>query len=134
MFLIDTSVWIYVFGPRPHTELRDRVAALVLENQVATTPPVIFEILRGARTLTEAETLKSRLRSLHVLPYLEPDWNEAAQWAALLARRGLNVKSMDLLIAFKALQTNFTVLHSDRDFDRISQASKLRVESWVARV
>lgn len=134
MFLIDTSIWIYVFGPRPHVELRERVKTLVLENQVATTPPVIFEILRGARTLTEAETLKSRLRSLHVLPYFEPDWNEAAQWSATLARRGLNVKSMDLLIAFKALQTGCVVLHADRDFDRIAQTSNLRVESWVTRV
>jgi len=115
-------------------ELRERVKTLVLENQVATTPPVIFEILRGARTLTEAETLKSRLRSLHVLPYFEPDWNEAAQWSATLARRGLNVKSMDLLIAFKALQTGCVVLHADRDFDRIAQTSNLRVESWVTRV
>jgi predicted nucleic acid-binding protein len=134
MFLIDTSVWIFVLGPRPHEALRDRVASLVLDNQAATTPPVLFEVLRGSRTLTEAETLKSRLRSLHVLPLLEPDWSEAAQWSAAMARKGYNGKSMDLLIAFKALQAGCVLLHADRDFDRIARASKLRVESWAARV
>ena len=134
MFLIDTSVWIFALGPRPHEALRDRVASLVLDNQVATTLPIFFEILRGARTLTEAETLKSRLRSLHVLPYLESDWSEAAQWSAAMARKGYNAKSMDLLIAFKALQTGCTLLHADRDFDRIARVSKLDVESWAGRV
>jgi predicted nucleic acid-binding protein len=94
----------------------------------------MFEILRGARTLTEAETLKSRLRSLHVLPLLEPDWSEAAQWSAAMARKGLTGKSLDLLIAFKSLQAGCTLLHADRDFDRIARVSKLNVESWAGRI
>ena len=134
MFLIDTSVWIFALGPQPVSKLRDRVASLVLDNQAATTPPVIFEILRGARTLQEAERLKQHLRSLHVLPFTESDWSEAAEWSARLARKGLSAKSMDLLIAFKANQHNLTLLHADKDFDRIAKVSNLRVESWTTRV
>jgi predicted nucleic acid-binding protein len=110
------------------------VTSLVLENQAAITPPVAFEILRGAKTLSDAETLKSRLNSLHPLPFLEPDWSGAAQWAAGMARNGLKVKSMDLLIAFKAKQHGLTLLHADKDFDRLAKGSKLKVESWVSRV
>lgn len=114
--------------------LAERVAQLVLDNQAVTTLPVIFEILRGARTLKEADTLKLRLSSLHVIPYLEPDWNAAAEWGARMARKGHTAKSMDLLIAYKALQHGLTLLHADRDFDRMAKVSPLRVESWIARV
>ena len=134
MFLIDTSVWIFALGPRPLEALRDRVASLVLDNQAVTTPPVVFEILRGTRTLQEAESLKQRLRSLHNLPFLEPDWSEAAEWGVRLARKGVSVKSMDLMIAYKALQNGLTLLHADKDFDRIVLRSALKVESWAGRV
>ena len=134
MILIDTSVWIFALGPKPLEALRNRVVALVLENQAATTPPVLFEILRGARTLQEAETLEHRLRSLHVLPFLEADWSEAAEWGARLARKGVSAKSMDILIAFKTLQNGLTLLHADRDFDRLAQHSDLKVESWAGRI
>lgn len=106
----------------------------MLENQAATTPPILFEILRGARTLQEAESLKHRLRSLHVLPFLEADWSEAAEWGARLTRKGISAKSMDLLIAFKAAQNGLTLLHADKDFDRLARHSSLKVESWAGRV
>lgn len=134
MFLVDTSVWIFVFGPNPQPELRDRVALLVLENRAVTCAPVIFEILRGARTLREAELLKKRLLSLHVLPFKEIDWSNAAAWSAGLARKGISTKSMDLLIAYQAWRNDLTLLHADKDFDRIAQGATLKVESWVSRL
>lgn len=110
------------------------MGSLVLDNQAATTPPILFEILRGVRTPKEAEHLKHRLRSLQVLPFLETDWSEAAEWGARLARKGVSAKSMDLLIAFKALQNGLTLLHADRDFDRLADRSSLKVESWAGRI
>jgi predicted nucleic acid-binding protein len=134
MFLIDTSAWIFVLGPHPQPELRDRVALLVLENQAITCAPVIFEILRGARTVHEAELLKKRLLSLHVLPFREIDWSSAAAWSARLTRKGISTKSMDLLIAYQAWRNDLTLLHADKDFDRIAKGSNLKVESWVSHL
>jgi predicted nucleic acid-binding protein len=131
VYLIDTSAWLFVLGSDPIGSLRDRVGRLVLDNQAATAPPVIFEIMRGVRTLREAETLRSRLSSLHVLPFGEPEWTEAAEWASQIARKGLNVKSMDLLIAFTARKNALTLLHADSDFDRLAKVAHIKVESWV---
>jgi predicted nucleic acid-binding protein len=133
MFLIDTSAWIYVLGPHPQPELRDRVTLLVLENKAVTCAPVIFEILRGTRTLHEAKLLKQRLLSLHVLPFREIDWSSAAAWSARLARKGISTKSMDILIAYQTWRNDLTLLHTDKDFDRIAQGTNLKVESWVSR-
>jgi predicted nucleic acid-binding protein len=134
MVLIDTSAWLFVLGPRAIVPIRDRVAKLMGDNQVATAPPVIFEILRGARTLREAETLRSRLSSLHVLPFAEPDWSEAAQWGTQIARKGFTVKSMDLLIAFIARKHGLTLLHADTDFDALAKQTHIKTESWVDEV
>lgn len=123
-----------MLGSRPLVPLRDRVVSLVLDNQAATTPVIIFEIMRGTRTLQEAERIKHRLKSLHVLPFLEADWSEAAEWGARLARKGVSAKSMDILISFKAVQHGLTLLHADKDFDRMSKRSTLKVESWANRI
>jgi predicted nucleic acid-binding protein len=131
MILIDSSAWIFVLGQKALPSLRDRVTELVLDNQAATAPPVMFEIMRGARTLREAETLRSRLSSLHVFPFAEPDWTEAAEWGSQIARKGLTVKSMDLLIAFVARKHGLSLLHADADFDRLAKKVHLKVESWV---
>jgi predicted nucleic acid-binding protein len=133
LYLIDTSAWLFVLGRKAIPELRERVRELVLDNQAAITPPIFFELLRGARTLSEAEALKTHLRSLHMLPYLDMDWGDSASWAARLARRGLTGKSIDLLIAFKAQQQGAILLHADHDFDRLAKvATSLHVESWVS--
>ena len=134
MVLVDTSAWIHVLGSRPVPLLRDRVAQLVLDNEAATAPPVVFEILRGARNLREAEILRSRLGGLHVLPFAEPDWTQAAEWAATIARKGVTTKSMDLLIAFVARKHGLSLLHADSDFDLLAKKVHIKVESWVAQV
>ena len=69
---------ICVLGPKPVEPLRARVTELVLENKAATVAPIVFEILRGARSVREQEILRSHMSSLHVLPFAEPDWTEAA--------------------------------------------------------
>ena len=115
-------------------ELRERVSFLVLENQAAVTTPISFELSRGARTAQEAEHLKMRLDSLHPFPFTETDWLEAALWAMGLARKGVNVKSMDVLIAYKAHRHGLTLLHMDKDFDRIAKAARIKVESWAGRI
>jgi predicted nucleic acid-binding protein len=134
MTLIDSSAWIFVLGPKALPSLRGRVTELVLNNQAATAPPILFEILRGARTLREAETLRSRLSSLHMVPFAEPDWSEAAEWGSQVARKGVTVKSMDLLIAFVARKHGLSLLHADADFDRVAKKVHLKVESWVTEV
>jgi predicted nucleic acid-binding protein len=41
---------------------------------------------------------------------------------------------MDALIAFKAQKHNLTLLHADRDFDRLSRATSFSTESFASSV
>jgi predicted nucleic acid-binding protein len=106
---------------------------LVLENQAAVSTPIRFELLRGARTTQQAQQLATRLDALHFFPLSETDWIEAALWARGLSESGVSAKSMDILIAFKAERHDLTLLHMDRDFDRIARTKKIKVESWVGK-
>ena len=41
---------------------------------------------------------------------------------------------VDFLIAYKAMRHRLTLLHADRDFDRIARWVPLKVESYAKRI
>lgn len=131
LVLIDTSAWLFNFPPRVIPEIRQRITELLQEDQAAVTSPVVFELLQGARSGAEFNGLLQHLLSLHSFPVTETDWLKAAQWAQRLRARGLKAKTIDFLIAYKAMRHRVVLLHADRDFDRIARVVPLKVESYV---
>ena len=131
LYLIDTSAWIFALGHQPVLEIRDRVRHLLDQNLAAVTSPILFELLSSTKTGHSSRQLQSYLLSLHPFPFLEEEWIKAADWTRSLRKKGLSVKTMDALIAYKAIQHNLIVLHADKDFDRIANKTSLKVESCV---
>lgn len=129
--LIDTSAWLFGVPPWVVPAIRERITALVEENLVATAPPIVFELLQGARTTAECDQWSRHLASLHQVPFPNEEWVPAAEWVRQVWSRGARVKSMDLLIAYMAVRHQLILLHADRDFDRIADVVPLRVESYV---
>ena len=114
MILVDTSAWIAFFRDT------DPVAAAVdraLEaDEAALCGPVITELRRGIKSAAEGRRVLPLLLSCHQLPQPADLWNEAGALGFALARKGLTVKSLDLLIATYALANGAPVLTLDRDF------------------
>ena len=133
LVLIDTSAWIFNFGPRPVPAIRERITQLMEQDRAAITSPIQFELLQGCRTGEEFRRLQERLSGLHPFPMTESDWLKAAQWAQRLRSRGAQAKTVDFLIAYKAMRHRLTLLHADRDFDRIARWVPLKIESYVGR-
>ncbi|MBI3323265.1 MAG: PIN domain-containing protein [Candidatus Omnitrophica bacterium] len=131
LVLIDTSAWLFNFSPREVPRIRDRVAELVRKNLAAVTSPILFELLHGVPSGEEFGRWCRHLSSLHQFPLTEADWLKAAQWAQRLRSRGLKAKTVDFLIAYKAMRHRLVLLHADADFDRIARFVPLRVESCV---
>jgi predicted nucleic acid-binding protein len=131
LVLIDSSAWIFTLGAKPVEEIRSEVESLVQSNKAAITSPILFELLSGERSDSGAIRLASYLAALHPFPFTSEDWIEAAEWTRGLRRRGLKVKSMDGMIAFKAMKHGLTLLHADSDMDRIAKKASLSVESFV---
>lgn len=134
LVLIDTSAWLFNFPPRVVPEIRERISALIEQDKAAITSPIHFELLQGVRSGHEFTRLYQHLGSLHLFPFTAADWVKAAQWAQRLRAQGVKAKTIDFLIAYKALRHRLTLLHADRDFDRISDRIPLKVESYTPLV
>jgi predicted nucleic acid-binding protein len=131
LFLIDTSVWLFNFPPRVVPEIRERIVELTKKNLAGITSPILFELLQGARSGQEYHRLLRHFLSLHQFPVTASDWLKAAQWAQRLRARGLKAKTVDFLIAYKAMRHRLVLLHADADFDRMARFVPLKVESCL---
>ncbi|GDY30495.1 type II toxin-antitoxin system VapC family toxin [Gandjariella thermophila] len=133
MLLLDTSAWIEYLratGSPAHHEVR-RLLRHEL-GEIATTQPIVMELLAGAgnsRALDELEKLTSGLILASV--DLDQDFHAAAAVYRAARRRGQPVRKLvDCLIAAVAARTGATLVHRDRDFDTIAAVlPDLRTES-----
>jgi predicted nucleic acid-binding protein len=124
LILVDTSVWVDLFGRRP-----TRTLASERLEEIATCPPVVQEILQGVRDDQVHRRLKDHLLALPCLG--EPVSLQLFLLGADLyragRRRGLTIRSAtDCLIAAVAIENRATVWHIDRDFAAIARYTDLR--------
>ncbi len=91
---------------------------------------VLTEVLRGGRNDKERRLLVEHFRLLEYAPLAREDYEEAAALGFRLARKGLSVKTTDLLIAHLALRHRWTILHDDKDFESIKIHSPLKTFSY----
>lgn len=102
---------------------------LVSGEEIVTCPPVVEEVLRGARS--ERNYLRRRA-TFGTLQMLETPMSfEVFEEAAILFRTakatGYTIRSpYDCLIAVCAIRNAASVLHADRDFKYIALVSRLQ--------
>lgn len=99
--------------------MKRTITDLLTENRIAIVGPVMVELIQGCRDEREKEKLEQALQGLRRLPISETDWDQAAQLAFTLRRRGVTVSAMDALIATAAMSHRCSLLHQDQDFERI---------------
>ncbi|MFB3854748.1 MAG: PIN domain-containing protein [Vicinamibacterales bacterium] len=132
MVLVDTSVWIEVFGRRNTLRLEDFVDF----DDVVTCLPVRQEVLQG---FGDERAYRIAREAFDAFPVVEsPLGKEVVDEAVALyrsARRsGLTVRSgVDCLIAACALRNGLQLLHSDRDFDLLARVSRLEARNIARR-
>lgn len=135
MDLIDTSVWVE-FLRDTGSAACDEVERMYRERpaDLATTEPVIMELLAGAgsdRAFEKLEKLTSGLPILAVDSRL--DYRDAAIACRAARARGKTVRKLiDCLIAVVAVRTGAVLVHRDRDFDALAAVlPDLRVRSLL---
>jgi tRNA(fMet)-specific endonuclease VapC len=118
--LVDTSAWIDFFrGREPAAGHVDR---LLEANDVALCGPVITELRRGLKSAAERRRVMPLLDGCHMLEAPEALWEEAGDLGFMLARRGVTVKTLDLLVATYALSHDATLFAVDTDFEQMKKA------------
>jgi predicted nucleic acid-binding protein len=131
--LVDTSVWSLALrrdaeGIEP--EVRQLKDALLGADQVATTGLVLQELLQGFAGPRARELIIDRFAAL---PLLQPDRQDHVDAAALrnaCRQAGVQVGTIDALIAQLCIRYEVTLLTTDRDFSHIARHCPLQV--WAA--
>jgi predicted nucleic acid-binding protein len=128
MILADTSAWAE-FYRRTGSAVHHAMAGLLPRSEVATTEPVVMELLAGRHADRQLAEIRRRLLSLQMVHVGELDtWELAAAVARACRAHGETIGSqMDCLIAAVAIREGVSVLHADRDFDVIARHTPLSV-------
>ncbi|MBM2829109.1 MAG: PilT protein domain protein [Actinobacteria bacterium] len=94
---------------------------------VALTGVILAEILQGVPSDAGFDRLRKDLSSFRILqPESEDTYVQAARLYRTGRKRGVTIRSLiDCLIAAIAMEHGATVLHKDRDYDRISRYAPL---------
>ena len=128
MILVDSSVWIDYFRGTitAQTETLDR---LLGQEPLAIGDSMLTEVLQGFDNERDFNDAMETLTSLLVV---ELGGREIAIQAAknfrALRRLGVTVrKSIDTAIATRCIESGYTLLHNDRDFDPFARHLGLRV-------
>lgn len=123
--LLDTSFIIDVLrGYRPALALREEIETS--SSSVRVPAPAVYELWKGVararRPPQEAEAIEETIRSYPIVA-LGPDHaRRAGQVGGELARRGIVVAELDMLLAGMALAEDDEILtRNARDFERIPE-------------
>jgi predicted nucleic acid-binding protein len=127
-FLVDTSVLARAGIER----VGQRLEELALAGKLWTCRLIDLEYVYGVRRTEVSEVIEERL-ALPVAPITPSVVERALQVAGLMAAAGLHrgAKPVDLIIAAAAEARGLTVLHYDKDYDRIAKVTRQPVR-WVA--
>jgi predicted nucleic acid-binding protein len=114
MILVDTSAWVEFF--RGGGVIAERVDLALEEDDVAWCGPVATELRRGLVSSRERARVMPLVEGCHHLEQPEALWHEAGDLGYALRRKGVTVKTLDLLIATYALSHGVELLTMDTDF------------------
>lgn len=129
---VDTSVWSLALRrdrPADVPEVGALERALAGGELVMTTGLVYQELLQGFHGPRDQEAIVARFGAL---PFLSPDRHdhfESAQLRNRARRRGLQVGTIDAILAQLCIRYELRLLTTDSDFARIAEHEPL--ERWT---
>jgi predicted nucleic acid-binding protein len=128
--LVDTSVWSLALR-RDAPSVTPAVAALVqaLEGgePILTTGLILQELLQGFAGPKARTAILERFSSLPLLRPDRQDHIDAADLRNLCRRRGVQVGTIDALLAQLCIRHELTLLTADEDFGRMTEHCSLRL-------
>lgn len=130
MILVDTSVWIALFGGRMKRTVAQRDLL-----RFVTCGPIAQEILQGLRDNgARGDAFRDAFLSIPRLSDPLP-WRTFLEAAAIYRtgrRKGYTIRSSsDCLIAAIAIDNRVPVWHKDRDFELIARYTTLEVRETL---
>jgi len=135
-FLVDTSVWSLALrrdAEATEPEVRQLKDALFGSETVVTTGLILQELLQGFSGPKAQAQIVERFAAL---PLLQPDRDDHINAAALrniCRRAGVQIGTVDALLAQLCIRHEVTLLTTDKDFTHAARHCPLRIWSSTAQ-
>jgi len=127
---VDTSVWSLAFrrdAPSLATEVRTLIRMIEAGETILTTGLVLQELLQG---FSGPKARKQILDRFSAVPLLAPDREDHIQAAELrnrCRRGGVQIGTIDALLAQLCIRHDLTMLTTDNDFKQVARRSGLKL-------
>jgi hypothetical protein len=128
--LVDTSVWSLAYRrdtPPEVPQVAVLRSALVDGDRVALAGMVLLELLRGFIPPRAQDRIVTDLAPLELIEPTRDDYVEAARLANTCRQAGVQLGSVDALLAELAITQDLELLTTDRDFANAAKVVPLRV-------
>jgi predicted nucleic acid-binding protein len=130
---VDTSVWSLAFrrdAPASARERRELVRAIEAGEELVTTGLVLQELLQGFSGPRSRAQILDRFGAMPLLVPDRRDHVNAAELRNKCRRGGIQIGTIDALLAQLCLRHDLTMLTADWDFRKIAGHSPLKL--WSA--
>lgn len=130
---VDTSAWSLAFRrdmPAAAVERRELVRAIEAGEELVTTGLVLQELLQGFSGPRSRIQILDRFAALPLLVPDRRDHVEAAELRNQCRRGGIQIGTIDALLAQLCLRHDLTMLTTDGDFRDIARRCALKL--WTA--
>ena len=124
--LVDTSVWIDFFRNK-ETSLRNQVIQVLRSRNAYYAGIIALELYRGSRTKKEISILDDLFLSIEKIMEREETHKEAGLMGFELAKKGITIGTVDLLIAQLCLENDLTLFTLDQHFKTITSHYPLKL-------
>jgi predicted nucleic acid-binding protein len=127
---VDTSVWSLALrrdGPLSAPQVAALVKAIENGESILTTGLVLQELLQGFSGPRAREEILDRFSALPLLVPDRADHVEAATLRNACRRHGVQIGTIDALLAQLCIRHSLLMLSGDRDFQRMANHCALRL-------
>ena len=133
MILVDTPVWSLALrrkakdlspAERRTIQVLHRI---VDEGRAELLGPVRQELLSGLREESQLRRLRDYLRAFPDAPVGTQDYEEAARASNQCRRAGIATSPVDMLLCAVAIDHDWEIFTTDRDFSRYRSTLKIRL-------
>lgn len=127
---VDTSVWSLALrrdSPASHREIGVLVRAIESGETLLTTGLVLQELLQGFSGPKSRDQILDRFSAVPLLVPDRDDHIRAAELRNHCRRKGVQVGTIDALLAQLCIRHDLTMLTTDKDFEHVADNSKLRL-------
>jgi predicted nucleic acid-binding protein len=129
---VDTSVWSLAFrrdAPGLASERRELVRAIEAGEELVTTGLVLQELLQGFSGPRNRAQILDRFAALPLLVPDRRDHVDAAELRNKCRRSGIQIGTIDALLAQLCLRHDLTMLTTDNDFRDMARHCALKLRT-----